>query len=321
VNEVVLDIQNLETSFATKKGIVRAVDGVDLQVRRGETLGLVGESGCGKTVLGLSIMGLIDSPGKITGGKILFKGEDLVTKSREEIRQLRGDRISMIFQDPTVTLNPVLRISEQLEEVFRYHRGMGGKEARQKSLELLSLVGIPQPEERIDRYPFEFSGGMQQRVVIAIAVALNPELLLADEPTTALDVTVQAQIIKVLKDLKQQKDSAIILITHDMGVVAELCETVAVTYAGNIIELADLETILERPSHPYTIGLIESIPKMEEHGKTRLRAIPGTLSDPTDLPPGCKFHPRCLRAEEECKQTRPVLRELSPGHKVACHLD
>lgn len=320
MNEVVLDIQNLQTHFLTKKGVVRAVDGVDLQVHRGETLGLVGESGCGKTVIGLSILGLVDHPGQIVGGKILFKGEDLVTKTPEEMRRLRGDRISMIFQDPTVTLNPVLRIGDQVEEIFRFHRGMGKKEARQKAIEVLKLAGIPQPEERIDRYPFEFSGGMQQRVIIAIAVALDPELLLADEPTTALDVTVQAQIIRVMRKLKQEKDSAILLITHDMGVVAELCETVAVTYAGNIVEHGDIATILEQPKHPYTIGLIESIPKLEEHGKSRLKPIPGVLADPTDMPPGCKFNPRCASVMPVCRQDRPVFKDLEFGHKVACHL-
>ena len=249
-HEVLLDIQDLNTHFPTKKGVVKAVDGVDLQVRRGETLGLVGESGCGKTVIGMSIMGLVEYPGRVVKGRILFNGEDLVEKSQAEMRKLRGDRISMIFQDPTVTLNPVLRISEQVEEVFRFHRGMSRKKARQKTLEVLNLVGIPNPEERINHYPFEFSGGMQQRVVIAIGVALQPELLIADEPTTALDVTIQAQIIRVLQNLKREQGTTIILITHDMGVVAELCDMVAVTYAGNIVEYSDLESILEIPNIP-----------------------------------------------------------------------
>jgi peptide/nickel transport system ATP-binding protein len=236
------------------------------------------------------------------------------------MRQLRGDRISMIFQDPTVTLNPVLKIGDQVEEVFRVHRGMKSKEAREKAIEVLGLAGIPQPQDRLNHYPFEFSGGMQQRVVIAIAVALAPELLLADEPTTALDVTIQAQIIRLLRALKQEQQSSIMLITHDMGVVAELCETVAVAYAGNIVEYANLAATLEQPKHPYTVGLIDSIPKPEAHGGRRLKSIPGVLADPTGLPPGCKFHPRCTLAMPRCKTERPALREIEPGHQVACHL-
>ena len=319
-DEVLLDIRNLHTHFPTKKGVVRAVDGVDLQVRRGETLGLVGESGCGKTQIALSIMGLVDAPGRIVAGEILFRGEDLARKSPAEMRRLRGDRISMIFQDPTVTLNPVLRIGDQVEEVFRVHRGVGSREARRRALEALALAGIPSPAERIDRYPFEFSGGMQQRVVIAIAVALQPELLLADEPTTALDVTIQAQIIRVLRDLRREQESTIILITHDMGVVAELCETVAVTYAGSIVEHAGLAAILERPRHPYTAGLIDSIPKLEPHGGARLKSIAGVLADLTNLPAGCKFHPRCPFVMPHCRVARPELKEIEPGHRAACFL-
>ncbi len=319
-DDLLLDIQNLQVHFPTKKGVVKAVNGINLQMRRGEALGLVGESGCGKSVTALALMGLIEPPGEIVGGRVLFNGDDLLKKSRPEMEKLRGDSISMIFQDPTVTLNPVLRIGDQIEEVFRVHRGMERNEARQKALEVLRLVGIPSPEERIDRYPFEFSGGMQQRVVIAIAVALDPALLIADEPTTALDVTIQAQILRLLKQLQQEKGSAIILITHDMGVVAELCETVAVAYAGNIVEHAGIATILEHPKHPYTIGLINSIPKMEEHGATRLQAIAGVLADPTNLPSGCKFHPRCPFVMPECSQTDPALKEIGPGHQVACHL-
>ena len=320
MSEVLLDIQNLQTHFPTRKGIVRAVNGISLQVKRGEVLGIVGESGCGKSVTALSIMGLIDPPGEITGGKILFDGENLLDKSAPEMRRLRGNRISMIFQDPAATLNPVLRIGEQVEEVFRVHQNIGRREARQRAIDVLRLVGIPSPEQRIDRYPFEFSGGMQQRVVIAIAVALDPELLIADEPTTALDVTIQAQIIRLLKHLQGEKKSAIILITHDMGVVAELCETVAVVYAGKIVEYADIATVLENPKHPYTIGLIESIPKLEQHASGRLKAIPGALADPTNLPSGCAFHPRCLFVKPECSRLEPVLKEIRPGHKVACHL-
>ena len=320
MTDVLLDIKNLHTHYPTKKGIVRAVNGVSLQLRRGEVLGLVGESGSGKSVLARSIMRLIDSPGRIVEGEIIFDGENLLKKKSADMRDIRGDRISMIFQDPTVTLNPVLRIGDQIEEVFRVHRGMGRKEAREKSLEALRLVGIPQPEQRIDHFPFEFSGGMQQRVVIAIAMALDPELLIADEPTTALDVTIQLQIIRLLKRLQSEHGSAIILITHDMGVVAELCETVAVAYAGEIVEHADLATVLENPKHPYTVGLIESIPRLEDDSGKRLKAISGALADPTNLPSGCSFHPRCPFVKPECREVEPKLKEIAPGHRVACHL-
>ncbi|MEE4265698.1 MAG: ABC transporter ATP-binding protein [Desulfobacteraceae bacterium] len=321
MGEVLLDIQGLKTQFPTQHGVVRAVDGVDLTVCRGETLGLVGESGCGKTVIGLSIMGLIESPGRIVQGSILLNGEDLAKKSATELRKLRGDRVSMIFQDPTVTLNPVLKIGDQVAEVFRYHRGMDRKEAKQKAEEVLFLVGIPSPRERMNRYPFEFSGGMQQRVIIAIAVALDPELIIADEPTTALDLTIQAQILDILKNLKTEKDSAIMLITHDMGVVAELCETVAVAYAGNIVEHAGIESILEHPKHPYTIGLMNSVPKLEDKSRSRLKPIPGVLADSIAPPNGCKFNSRCTYVQARCFSERPLMREIAPGHKLACHLN
>lgn len=321
MGEVLLDIQGLKAQFLTKQGVVRAVDGVDLTVCRGETLGLVGESGCGKTVIGLSIMGLIDSPGRIVQGAILFNGADLVKKSATDMRTLRGDRVSMIFQDPTVTLNPVLKIGDQVAEVFRYHRGMSNKQAKHKAEEVLSLVGIPSAKERMNRYPFEFSGGMQQRVIIAIAVALDPELIIADEPTTALDLTIQAQILDILKKLRTEKDSAIMLITHDMGVVAELCETVAVAYAGNIVEHAGIEAILEHPKHPYTIGLMNSVPKLEDKSRARLNPIPGVLADAIAPPNGCKFNARCLHVRARCFSQRPLMREIAPGHKLACHLN
>lgn len=321
MGEALLDIRDLKTEFPTNQGIVRAVDGVDLAVSRGETLGLVGESGCGKTVIGLSIMGLIESPGRIVQGSILFKGEDLVNKPATDMQKLRGDRISMIFQDPTVTLNPVLKIGDQVAEVFRFHRGISNKQAKQKTEEVLSLVGIPSPRQRMNRYPFEFSGGMQQRVIIAIAVALDPEIIIADEPTTALDLTIQAQILDIMKKLRTEKDSAIMLITHDMGVVAELCESVAVVYAGNIVEHASLEAILEHPKHPYTIGLMNSVPKLEDRSRARLNPIPGVLANPISPPDGCKFNPRCTYALARCFAERPLMREIAPGHKLGCHLD
>lgn len=320
MKDILLDIKNLHTHFPTKKGTVKAVDGVDLQIERGHTLGLVGESGCGKTMIALSIMGLVESPGRVVEGKILFNNEDLVKKSRDELRRLRGDRISMIFQDPTVTLNPVLRIGEQVAEVFRYHCNMDREEIKKRVIEVLDEAGIPDAKDRLKYYPFEFSGGMQQRVVIAISIALHPELLIADEPTTALDVTIQAQIIRLLKKLRDESESTIILITHDMGIVTELCDRVAVLYAGSIVEEADIATILEKPKHPYTVGLIESIPKLQAHGTERLKSIPGVLGDPTNLPTGCKFHPRCAFAMPICLEVRPKLLEKESGHKVACHL-
>jgi oligopeptide/dipeptide ABC transporter ATP-binding protein len=319
VEEVVLDVRDLRVQFPTRRGLLTAVDGVSFQVRRGETLGLVGESGCGKTVTGLSILRLVEQPGRIRGGQILFHGEDLLAKSEREMRRLRGDAISMIFQDPTVTLNPVLRISEQMTEVLRYHRGMRRSEARERCVELLRLVGIPNPEERLDHYPHEFSGGMQQRVIIAIALALEPALLLADEPTTALDVTVQAQIIDLLKRLKRERAGSMVLITHDLGVVAQLCDRVAVMYAGSIVEVAPLREILEQPLHPYTRGLLDCVPRLDIGGR-RLRAIPGVVPDLVAPPRGCRFQPRCETALEHCQARRPRLVEVAPEHFVACYL-
>jgi peptide/nickel transport system ATP-binding protein len=314
-----LDIRDLRVEFPTRRGVLRAVDGITLLVRHGETLGLVGESGCGKTVTGLAIVRLIDRPGRITGGSILFKGRDLVTSSEREMRRLRGDEISMVFQDPTVTLNPVLRISDQVTEVLRHHRGVSKAEARQRCVDLLKLVGIPYPEERLDHYPHEFSGGMQQRVIIAIALALEPALLLADEPTTALDVTVQAQIIDLLKRLKQERAGSTILITHDLGVVAQLCERVAVMYAGRIVEVGPLRAILENPLHPYTRGLINCVPRLGSTGR-RLPSIPGVVPDLVKPPAGCTFNPRCPQALDRCVQRGPRLVEVAPDHLVACYL-
>jgi peptide/nickel transport system ATP-binding protein len=315
----ILDIRDLRVEFPTRRGVLTAVDGLSLQVKPGETLGLVGESGCGKTVTGLAIVRLIDHPGRITGGSILFKGADLLPRSEAEMRRLRGDEISMVFQDPTVTLNPVLRISDQMTEVLRQHRGMSRADARARCVDLLRLVGIPKPEERLDHYPHEFSGGMQQRVIIAIALALEPALLLADEPTTALDVTVQAQIIDLLKRLKQERAGSTILITHDLGVVAQLCERVAVMYAGNIVEVGPLQAILENPLHPYTRGLINCVPRLGSSGR-RLPSIPGMVPDLVRPPDGCKFNPRCAHAFEPCFQNRPRLVEVGAEHMVACYL-
>lgn len=320
MSEVILDIQNLKTEFRTDFRTIKAVNGIDLQVRMGETVGVVGESGCGKSVTAMSIMGLVEPPGQIVGGKVLFKGEDLLGKNNAEMRKLRGDKISMIFQDPAATLNPVLTIGEQVAEMFRYHRGLNQDEAYKEAIEILDRVGIPYPDERMGSYPFEFSGGMQQRVVIAIAMALDPDLLLADEPTTALDVTIQAQILRLLRDSQQKMGSAIIFITHDLGVAAELCDRVAVIYAGRVVEEADIEKILESPKHPYTRGLVKSIPKMETRASERLNTIPGLPPDPADLPSGCKFHPRCPHVMPECKRVDPVSREVGSDRRVACHL-
>ncbi len=319
VEDAILDIHDLRVEFPTRRGVLTAVDGLSLRLKRGETLGLVGESGCGKTVTGLAIVRLIDHPGRITGGSILFKGTDLLSCSEAEMRGLRGDEISMVFQDPTVTLNPVLRISDQMTEVLRHHRGMSRAEARERCVDLLRLVGIPSPEERFDHYPHEFSGGMQQRVIIAIALALEPALLLADEPTTALDVTVQAQIIDLLKRLKHERAGSTILITHDLGVVAQLCERVAVMYAGNIIEVGPLQAILENPLHPYTRGLISCVPRLGSTGR-RLPSIPGMVPDLVRPPDGCKFNPRCDHAFEPCLRRRPRLVEVGAEHMVACYL-
>jgi oligopeptide/dipeptide ABC transporter ATP-binding protein len=318
-DDLILDIRHLRVDFPTRRGVLRAVDGINLQIWRGETLGLVGESGCGKTVTGLAILRLVDQPGRITGGSIRFNGQDLLTKSEPEMRRLRGDQISMVFQDPTVTLNPVLRISDQMTEVLRYHRGMSRSDARQRCVDLLKLVGIPYPEERLDHYPHEFSGGMQQRVIIAIALALEPALLLADEPTTALDVTVQAQIIDLLKRLKQERAGSTILITHDLGVVAQLCERVAVMYAGRIVEVGPLQAILEQPLHPYTRGLINCVPRLGS-GPRRLPAIPGVVPDLVTPPSGCLFNPRCAQVLGHCHRLRPRLVEVAPDHLVACYL-
>jgi peptide/nickel transport system ATP-binding protein len=317
--DTVLDIRDLRVEFPTRRGVLTAVDGVSLQVKRGETLGLVGESGCGKTVTGLAIVRLIDHPGRITSGAIQFKGTDLLSRSESEMRHLRGDEISMVFQDPTVTLNPVLRISDQVTEVLRRHRGMSRADARQRCVDLLRLVGIPHPEERLDHYPHEFSGGMQQRVIIAIALALEPALLLADEPTTALDVTVQAQIIDLLKRLKHERAGSTILITHDLGIVAQLCERVAVMYAGSIVEVGPIQAILENPLHPYTRGLISCVPRLGSTGR-RLPSIPGMVPDLVRPPDGCKFNPRCQHAFEPCVRRRPRLVEVSAEHMVACYL-
>ncbi len=318
-----LDVRGLRTSFATRDGVVRAVDGIDFTVDRGEIMGLVGESGCGKSVTSLSIMRLVAKPGRVEAGEILFDGRDLLKLSNSEMRALRGDRISMIFQQPQSSLNPVWNVGRQIAEVLEIHRGMKRKAARSRALQLLAMVGIPDPERRLGSFPHEMSGGMAQRVMIAMALACEPELLIADEPTTALDVTIQAQILDLMRTLRDETGTAIILITHDLGVVAEMCDRVAVMYAGEIVEQASVTDLFANPLHPYTRGLIGSIPVVGED-RDELAVIPGNVPNLIDLPPGCRFAPRCLtRIEEDVRlamDSHPELRSALPGHEVRCWL-
>jgi oligopeptide/dipeptide ABC transporter ATP-binding protein len=318
-----IDVRNLKTYFFTEDGVVKAVDGVDFYVNPGEVLGLVGESGCGKSVTSLSIMRLIGAPGKIIEGEIFFEGKDLVKASEEEMIQVRGNRISMIFQQPQTALNPVFRVGSQIAEVLEIHQGMSRESGLVRAIELLQMVGIPEPERRAQAFPHELSGGMAQRVMIAMGLACVPNLLIADEPTTALDVTIQAQILDLMRNLRENIGTAIILITHDLGVVSEMCERVAVMYAGQIVEQADVETIFARPLHPYTQGLIGSIPVLGKL-KERLEVIPGSVPNLVNLPPGCRFAPRCRAREEHgleiCTVHSPELEQAEPGHKVRCWL-
>ncbi|MCS7089083.1 MAG: ABC transporter ATP-binding protein [Thermoflexales bacterium] len=319
IDDLMLDVQGLKTYFYTEDGVVKAVDGVDLYVRRGETLGVVGESGCGKSVTSLSIMRLISPPGRIVEGKIIFDGVDLLTLPEHEMTKIRGNRISMIFQQPTSCLNPVFKIGDQVAEVLQIHEGLGKKASWERAVELLRMVGIPEPHKRAHAYPHEISGGQAQRVMIAMALACQPELLIADEPTTALDVTIQAQILDLMRELKEKTGTAIMLITHDMGVVAEMCDRVVVMYAGQVVEQADVKTIFTKPLHPYTKGLLGSIPVLGQL-RERLDTIPGTVPNLIDPPPGCRFEPRCQVCEgavrERCRTEPPPLREIEPGHWV-----
>jgi oligopeptide/dipeptide ABC transporter ATP-binding protein len=322
-NENILVVQGLKTQFFTEAGIVRAVDGVDLVVKRGEVLGLVGESGCGKSVTSLSVMRLIGQPGKVVAGQVVFDKEDLLELPEKRMEGIRGNRISMIFQQPQSSLNPVFRVGDQLTEVLQNHQNMSKDEAKRRSVELLGMVGIPEPESRARAYPHEMSGGMAQRVMIAMALACVPELLIADEPTTALDVTIQAQILDLMRNLKSKMDTAIILITHDLGVVAEMCDRVNVMYAGRIVEEAPVEELFARPKHPYTAALIGSTPVLGQAEK-ELVTIPGSVPNLINLPAGCKFAPRCqARIEREltiCTEEEPDLLEMAPNHWVRCWL-
>ena len=322
-NNVILDIRNLQTQFFTEAGVVRAVDGIDFTVKRGEVVGLVGESGCGKSVTSLSIMRLIGQPGKITDGKIIFDNQDLLELPESRMVEIRGNRVSMIFQQPQSSLNPVFRIGDQLAEVLQIHQEIGKEQGEKRAIELLAMVGVPDPESRVKAFPHELSGGMAQRVMIAMALACVPELLIADEPTTALDVTIQAQILDLMRNLRSKMDTAIILITHDLGVVAEMCDRVNVMYAGRIVEQAPVIELFKAPKHPYTDALIGSTPVLG-HADKPLTTIPGSVPNLIDLPSGCKFSPRCVaRIQynlEICLQEEPELKLISPGHTVRCWL-
>ena len=316
-----LDIRGLKTYFRTDDGEVQAVDGVDIAIGRGETVGVVGESGCGKTVTAMTVLKLLAMPpGRIAGGSILWQGRDLVPLGADEMRKIRSREIAIIFQEPMTSLNPVHTVGHQIAEVLRLQEGLSRGAAREKSIEMLRVVRIPNPERRVDDYPHQFSGGMRQRVMIAMALACNPKLLIADEPTTALDVTIQAQILDLLGEMKSKFGMAIMLITHAMGVVAETCQRVVVMYAGKVVEEAPVARLFGNPRHPYTQGLIRSIPRIDlaaKH-KTRLEAIPGTVPMLLRPPPGCRFAARCGLATEACVAAVPALREVAPGHKVAC---
>jgi peptide/nickel transport system ATP-binding protein len=319
-----LDVKNLKTYFFTDEGVVRAVDGVDLYIEKGETLGVVGESGCGKSVTALSIMKLIPSPpGKIIEGEILYNGTNLVNLPAGQMRKIRGKEISMIFQEPMTSLNPVFTCGEQIAEALRLHEGLGRRAAMDKTVEMLKLVHIPNAERRVKEYPHQLSGGMRQRIMIAMALSCNPKLLIADEPTTALDVTIQAQILELLNELKSKLKMAVMLITHDMGVIAETAQRVVVMYAAKVAEEASVGDLFKEPLHPYTQGLLRSIPRIDLAAteRRRLETIPGTV--PTlrgEIAPGCRFAPRCPFVKSVCTEKDPVLKEVKPGHKVACWL-
>lgn len=317
--EVLLDVKDLKTYFYTDDGVVKAVDGMSFTIAKGEVLGLVGESGCGKSVASMSILRLVDVPGKIVGGEIIFKGENLANKSQEEMRKIRGSEISMIFQEPMTSLNPVYTIGDQIMEAILIHQDISEEEAKKKTIELLTMVGIPEPQRRFNQYPHEMSGGMRQRVMIAMAISCNPDLLISDEATTALDVTIQAQILELMKDLRKKIGMAILFITHDLALVAEMADNVAVTYTGKIVEYGNVFTIFKKPSHPYTYGLIASIPSLiSERTKTELPAIEGIVPNPYRMPAGCHFNPRCPFATERCRKELPELGEITPGHFVSC---
>ena len=318
MKDTILEVNKLQTHFFTDKGTVKAVDGVSFSINKGETLGVVGESGSGKSVTAASIMQLIpDPPGKVVGGEINFKGENLLEKPMKEIRKIRGNEISMIFQEPMTSLNPVYTVGDQIAEAIQLHQGLDKEKALEKATVMLEKVGIPSPEERVNEHPHQLSGGMRQRVMIAMALSCNPELLIADEPTTALDVTIQAQILELMRDLRDEFNTAIMLITHDLGVIAEVADKVAVMYGGRVVESADVKTLFKNPQHPYTGGLINSIPKVEAD-EARLKPIQGIVPDSLNFPAGCKFSNRCDYATEKCINHEPQLEEIEDNHVVRC---
>jgi peptide/nickel transport system ATP-binding protein len=311
-----LEIKNLAIEFKTEMGTVHAVNGIDISIDEGKTLGLVGETGAGKTTTALGILRLVPEPGKVVSGSITYKGEDILSLPEKKVMDIRGNEISMIFQDPMSALSPVMTIGDQVVEVIMRHQKCGKVEAEGRMLDILQKVGIG--PERASDYPHQFSGGMKQRVIIAIALACNPKLLLADEPTTALDVTIQAQVMQMINELKKEFNTSMLLITHDLGIVANSCDEVAIMYAGEIVEYGNLVHIYDETAHPYTVGLFNSIPRMGSK-KERLAPIPGMVPDPMNLPVGCHFSPRCPQAQEICRTTHPEMREISPGHMVRCH--
>ncbi|MGN7300122.1 ABC transporter ATP-binding protein [Ferdinandcohnia sp. SAFN-114] len=322
MTDPVLEVRNLSINFHTERGIIPAVKESSFTIYSGETVCIVGESGSGKSVTSLGIMGLLPKPtGKADKGEILFQGENLLTKSKKEMQRLRGNEISMIFQEPMTSLNPVYTVGDQIAESLRFHKKLNKKESMEKAIEFLRLVGIPSPEQRVHEYPHQLSGGMRQRVMIAMALACDPKLLIADEPTTALDVTIQAQVLELMKDLKDKLDMSILFITHDLGVVADIADRVVVMYAGIVVEETTVWDIFARPYHPYTLGLLEAMPTVEAKGN-RLKTIEGVLPNPSKLPGGCRFHPRCQFASELCRNEEPTLEVVEDGRKVACwHYD
>lgn len=315
-----LEVSDLRTEFITDAGVIRAVDGISLSIRQGETLGIVGESGCGKSITSLSIMQLLPKKiGRVASGEVRFQGKDMLKLSGREIRRIRGNRMAMIFQEPMTSLNPVFKIGKQISEAARYHLKLGKKEAWARSVDMLRKVGIPRPDKIAEQYPHQLSGGMRQRVMIAMAMVCSPQLLIADEPTTALDVTIQAQILDLMRDLQRTENMAIMMITHDLGVVAEMCDRVMVMYAGQVVEETDVKTLFADPKHPYTRGLLASLPQLGGD-QDRLQSIPGQVPNPAHMPSGCRFAPRCPVKEARCEMIQPELLETAPSHSCRCLL-
>jgi oligopeptide transport system ATP-binding protein len=321
-NEILLEVKDLKTYFYTNEGVVKAVDGLSYHVNKGECVGIVGESACGKSVSAMSLLRLIPyPPGVIVGGQILFKGEDLLQVSEERMRDIRGNKIAMVFQEPTTSLNPVLTVGRQISESLELHRGLDREAARAESVRLLRLVGIPDPERRVRDYPHQFSGGMQQRIMIAMALSCDPELLIADEPTTSLDVTVQAQLLEIIANLRSQFGAAVIIITHNLGVVARYVDRVNVMYAGSLVETGPTETIYAEPKHPYTLGLLASVPRLDSPRRQSLRVIKGLPPNMARLPKGCPFAPRCDYVMDRCREEKPPLEQVGDNHFRACFYD